>query len=144
MAIDMRKLEDLMNWVTDVNKEFERCNGEIHGDARAWHTVYHDPQITNDRVYDWVKACQALHTMDSNIATNYQMSYINDLEVYLNKHWNKPRCFDKGIGRNRHQPAFRAFMEMKDLINRVSGYEPPKPKPVAPDATPFERLFDFK
>jgi hypothetical protein len=146
MTIDMKKLEDLVSWVETVNEEFARCNQEIYGDSRAWHTVYHDPAITNDRVYDWVKVCQGLYNLDNSVANNRAMSDIEDVEKYLNKYWNKPRCFDKGIGRFRHQPCFKGFMEIKDLVNRVTGYKPPpiNKKPPSDDLTPFERLFDIQ
>jgi hypothetical protein len=146
MTIDMTKLQSLVDQVNLINRHFERCDGVVHGDTNFWNECYHNPDITNDVMYDWIQAIRGLYAIDSNIATRHQMGILDDLEAYLNKNWGKPRCFDKGIGRNRHQPAFRPLMEMKDIINKAMGYEPPKPKakPVPDNPTPFERLFDIQ
>lgn len=143
MTATMEALDKLNAWVNKANKHFVRTGGEIYGDAEAWHDIYHDPEITNQTVEDWLDWMETIRLQDPTIITHRAEDIFKDARKYLHNNWHKPRCFDKGLGKNKHQPLFKAFMEIRDAINRVTGWEMPKTKPqVKEPETHFESLFD--
>jgi hypothetical protein len=143
LSASEQALVRLGEWTLKGNGHFERCRGEIHGDAPAWYDIYHDPQISNDLVYEWLQWMKVIELQHPKAVSQRARNIFNDAEVYMNKNWSKPRCFDKGIGRNRHQPLFKCFMEMRDIVNDINGYVPPKPKKPEPPLSPFDNLFTF-
>lgn len=146
MAATQQALDDLIKWLDTTNKHFHRCRGEIHGDAKAWHDIYHDSKITNQCVRDWLDWMEVIRRQEPTFITQRAQQEFDQAYNFVMANWNTPRCFDKGIGRHRRQPLFRAFMEIKDVMNKVTDYkEPPQPKPKddpEPDGY-FGKLFDI-
>ena len=143
MTASMTALDNLNAWVNRANEHFVRTNGIIHGDAAAWHDIYHDPNITNQTVEDWLDWMETIRLQDPTLLSRTTEDIFKEARKYLHNNWHKPRCFDKGIGRKRHQPLFRAFMEIRDTINKVTGWEMPKTKVlVSEPQTQFEKLFE--
>lgn len=146
MAATQQALDSLNKWTNTMNAHYIRCKGEFHGDTPAWHDLYHDPAITNQTVEDRLDWMEVIRLSDPQLVPTRAENIFKEARKYMMLNGHKARCFDKGIGKNRHQPLFKAFMEMRDVINRVTGWEMPKPKkgPEDDDPTPFQRLFDIE
>lgn len=132
MAATEQALENLNEWTNKANGHYIKYNGVFHGKADAWHDIYHDPAITNQVVEDWLDWMEVIRLSDPTLVTHRAEDIFKEARKYMVLNGHKPRCFDKGIGKNRHQPLFKAFMEIRDVINKVTGWEMPKPQKSQP------------
>lgn len=146
MTASIEALDKLNAWTNKANEHYVKYNGVFHGMSDAWHDIYHDPAITNQTVEDWLDWMEVIRLQDPTLVPRRAEEIFKEARKYMVLNAHKPRCFDKGIGKNRHQPLFKAFMEIRDVINRVTGWEMPKPKKIAvsEEATQFERLFEVE
>jgi len=145
MTASAESLKRLEAWVDRANTHFVRTKGEIYGDADAWNDIYHDPEISNELVWDWLDIMETVRLQEPDVVTRRAEDIFKEAQKYIHVNGHKPRCFDKGLGKHKHQPLFKTFMEMRDLINRMKGWEMPKPQRVEidPNPTQFERLFEI-
>ena len=144
MTASANALTQLEKWLATANGHFVRCKGEIHGDAHAWHDIYHDPAITNQTVEDWLDIIETLRLGNPSLVSPRLYDIFKEARKYIVMNGHKPRCFDKGIGRYRQQPLFKPFMEIRDFFNRINGWEMPKPKKPDDDPSHWDSLFDIK
>jgi hypothetical protein len=144
MAATQEALDDLVQWQNTMNGHFEQLDGIIRNNTNAWFDLYHNPEITNETVenrLDWMDVIRLQHPEH---VSREEEHLFKEARKYIMLNGHKARCFDKGIGKNRHQPLFKAFVTMRDVMNRVTGYKPPPKKKPDDDPTQFQRLFDIE
>jgi hypothetical protein len=144
MAATPQALESLNKWTTTMNTHYVRCKGEFYGDAPAWHDLYHDPAITNETMKDRLDWMEVIRLSEPGMVSQRAENIFKEAQKYMILNEHKARCFDKGIGKNRHQPLFKACMEMRDVMNKLTGWEMPKPKKPDDDSSHWDSLFNIK
>jgi hypothetical protein len=143
MTAALEQFEQLNQHIDLMNTHAVRLNQEFYGDQQAWFDMYHNPAITNETWENWLDCMEVIRLQEPHHYIPGAKLEFERVRKYLVLNGHKPRCLDKGIGRNRHQPGFKALMMIRDIWNNVTGYVPPKPKPPVEPETQFQKLFEL-
>ena len=139
------KLANINNWVTIVNHFWELHQGELYNDSNFWDYSLHSMEAQD--WWDWLEIEPALKAQYPDAFNRYPKIWDahNDIERKLML--GKPMV-KQGV-KNYNFAAFRALMNIKDVVNEINGtptknYNKTSAKKNSPaPTTPFERLFEL-
>lgn len=126
--------------VNELNKFWIKYKGDLFNHKDFWDETLHS--FTNE---DWeimLDVMELVRIEDASCYLPFSYSSFEDARKVLmfDGHDANPKALD---ARKHKKTAFRALMNIKDVFNNFTGYEPPtkfKPDPEPP--TPFDTLFE--
>lgn len=111
------KLKNINLWVEIVNYHWDRLQGELFNDEEFWDHTLH--AMTNDDWWDWVDIEPALKIQFESTFRHYSKIYDDTDSIKRTLMLDKPVTKKNRKGKNFQ--AFRALMNIKDIINDING-----------------------
>jgi len=122
------KLENINNWVYITNHHWERLKGDFYNDEQFWDDSLH--AMADDPVWwDWVETEPALRAQHPQAFSRYPFIQQATDHITRATMYGKP-LVKKGV-KNANFNTFRAWMNIKDVMNEINGTPTVQyPKPV--------------
>ena len=138
-----QKLQNIIDYVEITNYHWDRLKGELYNDEEFWEHIF--GSMTNQDWWDWVEVAPALKIQ---YEAEWRRWYKIDEGT---KDIEKRLAFGKPLYRkdqkNANKAVFRAWMNIKDFINDITGKPTKeytdKDRLPQPEPTPKELLFSF-
>lgn len=111
------KLQNVNLWVEIVNYHWDRLQGELFNDEEFWDHTLH--AMTNEDWWDWCDIEPALKVQHDDIFRRYSKIY-EDTE-YIKKKLMQSKPVTKQNQKGKNFQAFRALMNIKDIVNDING-----------------------
>jgi hypothetical protein len=145
MAIKDIDIEILTAHIDNVNSDWIRLKGELFNDSTFWNDNIHAEWLDNDRWNSYMDIMELVRLQRPECFILGCQGVFDDVRKRLMLHGHKPRCMDPPGKRADKKLEFKALMNIKDVWNRVNGYE--APTKFAPDPEPegvFGSLFEIQ
>ena len=144
------KVDNVVDWVKIVNYHWTRLEGDLHNDKDFWNDTLH--AMDDSDWWDWVDIMPALKAQHPDAFAKYPYAEVSTEYITKKLHKKQPVVKKNITGKNFD--AFRALMNIKDVVNEIAGVPtiefkkkrikpPPKHIKVKPD-TVFHSLFDIE
>ena len=127
------KFNNINNWIDILNIWFE--DGDVFDNPKFWESTFYE--MTFADAWDWLDIEPALKAMYPDAFKRYP--WIEVGTEHLRKCVMTDKALIKPKNKYYNQPTFRAWMNIKDIINYINDYVPPPPKE---EPTVFETLFE--
>ena len=136
------KVQITQHVVNELNRFWIKYQGDLYNHEDFWNQTLH--AFSNEDWEIFMDVMDLIRLEDPNCYLPGSISVFQDVRKELVLKGHVPRCLDT---RKNKKTEFKALMHIKDVFNNLTGYIPPtkfNSKPLDLQATPFERLFDFK
>lgn len=125
-------------WVKEVNKYWNICKGELRDHKGFWNDTLHS--MTNKDWEDMMQVMDYIRATDPHMINDHAAIVFDEVKKVLmyEAHSGNPRALD---ARKHKHKAFKSLMNIKDIINDITGYNPPTSWPKDEPPSPYETLF---
>lgn len=125
-------------WVKAVNKYWIICEGELFNHKEFWSETFHS--MSNEDWEDMIAVMDVVKATEPGVVSDIAAVAFDEVKQVLmyEAHSGNPRALDS---RKHKRKAFKALMNIKDIINDLSGYKQPTKFPKKSTPTGFENLF---
>lgn len=145
------KLNNITDWVRIVNHYWQELQGDLYNNKEFWRDSLH--AMTNEDWWDWVDIMPALQAQHPDTFRKY--SSIQEDTKEINKKLLLGKTIVKPNVSGKNFEAFRALMNIKDIMNDIAGtptidykkkskIKPTPPHIKEPARTTFHDLFDIE
>lgn len=111
------KVDNVVNWVKIVNYHWTRLEGDLHNDKDFWRDTLH--AMDDSDWWDWVDIMPALKAQHPQAFAKYPYAEISTEYITKKLHKKQPVVKKNITGKNFD--AFRALMNIKDVVNEIAG-----------------------
>jgi len=139
-----QKLQNILDYVEITNYHWDRLKGELHDDEEFWQHIF--GTMTEQDWWDWVEIQPALKIQYEQEYRRWYKLDEGTADIHKRLAFGKPLY--RKDQKNGNKAVFRAWMNIKDFINDITGqptvqYTAKDREPV-PEPTPKETLFSFE
>jgi hypothetical protein len=141
-----QKLANINAYVEITNYHWDRLLGELYNDDEFWEHIF---EMTNDDWWDWVDIEPALRIQYPDYFRRFPK--VDSGTAYIKECLMKGKKLYKKDVKNANFQTFRAWMNIKDIINEINGTPSKqytdKERQTAKELvnpTPFEKLFSIE
>ncbi len=107
-----------------VNEHWARLDGLVHNDKQFWDDTLHS--LTNQDWEDMMSVMDALKAIEPELFSYAASTSFEEVKRVLIKEGHSQNA--RALDRPKHKKLeFKALMNVKDIINEISGYKKPSP-----------------
>jgi hypothetical protein len=137
------KLQNILDWVEITNYHWDRLKGELHDDEEFWQHIF--GTMTEQDWWDWVEIAPALKIQYEQEWRRWYKIDEGTQDIEKRLAFGKPLY--RKDQKNGNKAVFRAWMNIKDFLNDITGQPTKeytlKDREPTPEPTPKELLFSF-